>query len=214
MFSKLVKRRFGKGPETCYVSLKGMRLYVYLKSYLTPAEEVLLESDELYLAHKFRSKVINAVIKEFIPEVSEVLGVEFDRFYHDWNCDTNTGMILLENGFSNDVAKIDMPFERELAQLIEKVGMHYHKSPSQLKVVKYTHNICAIELKEVLSQLEELVFKKGNMDLLLYQSIEIKRGYMMHKIQFEDLFPRIIEDLFMLWDYENDRNYLVFVFTR
>ncbi|WP_462413018.1 Na-translocating system protein MpsC family protein [Neobacillus sp. Marseille-QA0830] len=214
MFSKLVKRRFGKGPETCYVSFKGMRLYVYMRSFITPAEEVLLENNELYLAQNFRSTVINAVIKEFFPVVSEVLGVSFDSFLHDWNYDTNTGMVLLENGAFDEEKKINMPFENALFNLVEKVGSLYHKSPSNQKIVKFTQNICAIEANGVLSQLEELVYKKGNLDLLMYQSKEIKRGYLMHKTLFGDLFPRQIEDLFILWDYEHDRNYLVFVFNR
>ena len=71
-YSKLLKRRFGKGPETCYIISKNSRLYVFMRNFMTPAEEVLVEKQELNLALQFRSTVINAVTKEFLPEISKI----------------------------------------------------------------------------------------------------------------------------------------------
>jgi uncharacterized protein YbcI len=213
-FSKLLKRRFGKGPETCFVMFKGTRLYVYIRKFITPAEEVLIGNDELNLAINFRSSVIGAVIEDFIPEVSKILDGEFRNFLHDWNYDANTGVVLLEKAHSDYEAKIDVFFEDTLFNLIEGVGSRYHRRPTSLKIVKFTQNICAIESKEVLLPLENLVYQKGNQDLLLYQAREIKRGYFKHKSLFEDLFNRLIEDMFIMWDYESDRNYIIFIFTK
>ncbi|MEH7505673.1 Na-translocating system protein MpsC family protein [Neobacillus drentensis] len=213
-FSKLLKRRFGKGPETCNMMSKGNRLYVYMRNFITQAEEVLLENNELNLANKFRSTVINAVIKEFLPEVTKVFGGSINHFYHDWNYHSNTGIVLLENVPTNDEVKVDAVFENTLFHLIEVVGTQYNKRPASLKIVKFTQNICVIESKEVLLQLESLVYEQGNLDLLLHQAREIKSGYLKNKNLCEDLFTRIIEDIFIVWDYENNRNYLIFVFYK
>jgi uncharacterized protein YbcI len=213
-FSKLLKRRFGKGPETCNVILKGNRFYVYMRSFITPAEEVLIAQDKLELAVNFRSSIINAVTEEYLPEVSRVLGLSFDYFFHDWNFDRNTGILLLDNSQSDHEENIDNGLERNLYTLIENVGSSYYKKPAFLKVVKFTQNICALESKEVLLPLERLVYEKGNVELLLHQSWEIKKGYWENKEQFEVLFNRLIEDMFMMWDYKNNRNYLVFIFNK
>ncbi|MCM3117292.1 DUF2294 domain-containing protein [Neobacillus sp. MER 74] len=213
-FSKLLKRRFGKGPETCTMMSKGNRLYIYMRNFITPAEEVLLENDQLMLVHNFRSAVINAVINEFKHEVSKVFGGGIDHFFHDWNYDSNTGIILLENVPSSDEVKMEEDFEKTLFNLIDFVGTRYHKRPVGLKVVKFTQNICAIEARDVLLQLESLAYEQGNLDLLLHQAREIKSGYLKNKSIFEDLFNRIIEDIFIVWDYEKNRNYLIFVFYK
>jgi uncharacterized protein YbcI len=213
-FSKLLKRRFGKGPETCNVFLKGNRFYVYMRNFITPAEEVLLKQDKLELAVNFRSSIINAVTEEYLPQVSKVLGVSFDYFYHDWNYDKNTGILLLDHTQSDHEENIESSLERNLFILIENVGSSYYKKPAFLKVVKFTQNICAIESKEVLLPLEKLVYEKGNVELLLHHSWEIKKGYWENKGQFEVLFNRLIEDMFMMWDYKNNRNYLVFIFNK
>jgi uncharacterized protein YbcI len=213
-FSKLLKRRFGKGPESCNVILKGNRFYIYMRNFITPAEEVLMTQGQLELAHNFRSAVINSVTQEFIPEVSRALGITFNYFLHDWNYDKNTGILLLDNGESNHEEKIDNSLQNSLFHLIENVGSGYHKKPYSMKIVKFTQNICAIELKDVLLPLERFVYEKGNVDLLLHHAWNIKVGYWKNKEQFESLFGRLIEDMFIMWDYKNNRNYLVFIFNK
>jgi uncharacterized protein YbcI len=213
-FSKLLKRSFGKGPETCNVILKGNRFYVYMRNFITPAEEVLLKQDKLELAMNFRSSIINAVTEEYLPEVSKVLGISFDYYFHDWNYDKNTGILLLDHSQSEHEENLDNAFESNLFTLIESVGSSYYKKPASLKVIKFTQNICAIESKEVLLPLERLIYEKGSFELLLHQAWEIKNGYWKNKEQFEGLFNRLIEDMFMMWDYKNNRNYLVFIFNK
>lgn len=185
-----------------------------MRNFITPAEEVLLNQGNLELVHNFRSAVINAVTQEFIPEVSMALGITFDSFFHDWNYDKNTGILLLEQAQSNHEEKIDNSLQTSLFHLMESVASYYHKKPADMKIVKFTQNICAIESKEVLLQLERLVYEKGNVDLLLYQAWSIKDGYWKNKEQFEKLFNRLIEDMFIMWDYKNNRNYLVFIFNK
>ncbi|MFP7299674.1 Na-translocating system protein MpsC family protein [Neobacillus niacini] len=213
-FSKLVKRRFGKGPEACNVILKGNRFYVYMRNFITPAEEVLLKQDKLELAVNFRCSITNAVTEEYLLVVSKVLGIAFDSFYHDWNYDQNTGILLLEHSQSDYKENIESSLEGSLFSLIENVGSSYHKKPGSLKIVKFTQNICAIESKEVLLPLEKLVYEKGNFELLMHQAWEIKKGYWSNKGQFELLFSRLIEDMFLMWDYKNNRHYLIFIFNK
>lgn len=185
-----------------------------MRNFITPAEEVLINQGQLDLAHNFRSAVINSVTQEFIPEVSITLGISFDHVFHDWNYDKNTGILLLDYVQSNYEEKIDNSFQNSLFHLIDDVGSNYHKKPASLKVVKFTQNICAIESKEVLLPLEKFVYERGNIDLLLHQARNIKDGYWINQEKFERIFNRLIEDMFIMWDYKNNRNYLVFIFNK
>ncbi|MGQ4667236.1 Na-translocating system protein MpsC family protein [Metabacillus halosaccharovorans] len=64
--SKILKRRFGKGPEICSVTLHSNRIIAFIRKYITPAEEVLLKNDNVNLVYKFRSAVMEDVVDEFI----------------------------------------------------------------------------------------------------------------------------------------------------
>jgi uncharacterized protein YbcI len=212
-FSKIIKRGFGKGPETCYTVLKENRLYVYIRNFMTPAEEILAEKQDYNLITKFRSSVITALSKEIVQEASQLLGISFESLYQDWNYNTNSGILLLVNNSSNPDLKIGDSFERKLFQLIRMVGSQLHKVPRELKVVKYTQNICAIELKGIMLPLENMLIEYGDSDLLLTHTREIKKGYYQHKQLFEQLFNRLVEDLFMMWDCQNNKSILIFSFN-
>lgn len=213
MFSKMVKLKFGKGPETCYVILKGRRLFIYIGNFMTPAEEALLESKEVNLATRFRCAVINSICTEFVHEVTKVLHLSFDSFFYDWNYSTNKGIIILENTRSNSELKIDVPYEKRLFELIGTVCSKYQKIPDHFQIVKNNPKICAVECKGVLLQLEKSIHQKGDRDLLLERSREVKREYIKHKSLFEQIFHQTIEEFFIIWDYENDRSYIVFSFN-
>lgn len=212
--SKIIKRGFGRGPETCYSTFKGNRLYIYLRNFMTPAEEVLAERKEYNIVMRFRSTVITALSEELLQEASTAIGIPFESFYQDWNYSTNSGILLLENHNPIPELKMDDQLERKLFQLIRMVGSQIHKVPRETKIIKFTLNTCAIEFNGVLSPLDCLLIEKGYSDLLLAHSQQIKMGYYQHKELFEDVFNRVIEDLFMMWDSENNKSYLIFSFNK
>ncbi|PLS05822.1 Na-translocating system protein MpsC family protein [Neobacillus cucumis] len=213
-FSKIIKRGFGKGPETCYTVFRANRLYVYIRNFMTPAEEILAEKQELNLLMNFRWSVITALSQELVQESSLVLGITFDSFYQDWNYNSNSGILLLVNNSFNPDVKVDESFERKLFQLVQMVGSELHKIPSELKVVKYTQNICAIESKGVMLPLDYLMVEQGNSDLLFTYAREIKKGFYQKRELFEELYNRSIEDIFMMWDSKNNKSYLIFSFNK
>jgi uncharacterized protein YbcI len=212
--SKIIKRGFGRGPETCYSTIKGNRLYISLRNFMSPAEEILADRKEYSIVTRFRSTVITALSEELLQEASNTVGVPFETLYQDWNYVTNSGILLLVNNNPLPELTFDNQLERRLLQLIRMVGSQIHKVPRETKLIKFTQNTCAIEFNGVLSSLECLLIEKGNSDLLLDHSCQIKLAYYQHKELFEDLFNRVIEDLFMMWDPENNKSYLIFCFNK
>ncbi|WP_338470911.1 Na-translocating system protein MpsC family protein [Niallia sp. XMNu-256] len=213
-FSKIIKRGIGKGPESCYTVFTANRLYVYIRNFMTPAEEILTSKQEYNLVMKYRSSVITALSVELVEEASQLLGISFNSFYQDWNFDTNSGVLLLVNNKNDSKVTLDESFEQELFQCIRRVSSQLHKVPSELQVIKNTQSVCAIELKGTIYPLEHLLLDKGNEDLLLTYTREIKKGYLQHKRVFEDLFNRSMKDIFLMWDCNLNKQYLIFSFNR
>jgi uncharacterized protein YbcI len=213
-FSKIIKRRFGKGPESSIIYLKKNRLYVFIRNFITPAEEVLIVNKEIGLATNFRSSVIKAVFEEFIPEASKVVGTEFYSYYHDWNYDKNTGVLLLEYPSSVKDEKVIEPDINHLLRLVEAVGSRIHKKPNNVKVILNTHNICVVEAIGVQSPIETVLFEKGKSELLGQQLRELKEQYKTSKNQFEMILNRKIDDIFILGDHKKDRYEIIFYMSR
>lgn len=212
--SKLLKKGFGKGPETCFTVFKGNKLYVYVRNFMTPAEEILLAAHQENLTIEFRTSVIRSLSEVLLQESSRLLGVQFQSFYQDWNFDTNSGLLLLiSNDLKQEIVKEDKVGDG-LFKLIRTIGSSYHKIPKVLRIVPSPSNFFAIESKEVLLPLESLIYERGHTDLLLTHARKIKKGYWNHKDLFEEVFNRSIEDIFILWDYVGNKKYIIFSFGR
>ncbi|WP_226528611.1 Na-translocating system protein MpsC family protein [Metabacillus niabensis] len=210
--SKILKRRFGKGPEMCFVTLHSNRIIVFIRKYITPAEEVLLKNDNVNLVYKFRSAVMEDVVDEFIGKVKDSLGMSFDSYFEDWNFNRNTGMLILENSQSRNWINTDIhpAIKEKLFQGISEVHNDIYKAPTSMEIVKINQNMYAVECRNTLIQMEKILYNKGYFGLLQERSNDIKNSYFLHKGKFDSIFDTKVEDIFLFWDYKNDRNYMFF----
>ncbi len=212
--SKRLKQKFGKGPETCFASLKDDMLTIHIKRFITPAEEVLMESENSTLALQFRSVIIQAILNEFIAEIMCEYQIQIETAFHDWNYDINSGMILLKINqdtiYGNEYQS--SAENNKIIKTLQHVTSNIHKVPTHYKLNRLNANSYAIECKEIMLDIEKVLYYKGYEEILLERSKEIKNSYMQHIQLFEDSFGRGIESLFIMWDYENDKGYIVFNF--
>lgn len=214
VLSKLMKQRFGKGPENCFISLRSGRLSVYVRNFMTPAEEVLLGFDKINLIYQFRYTVMEKVYQEFAQEARSLMDLELDSFCSDWDYDTNTGIMLLENRKSGENAsgaeEIEPHVRERLFERIIQICSEVHKVPQKLSLVKLDANLFVVTCTDVMLHVENILYRRGCWDLLYERSGEIKKSFLSRKDSFRDIFGRIVESIFMAWDYPGERSYIFF----
>ncbi|MBU8905313.1 Na-translocating system protein MpsC family protein [Desertibacillus haloalkaliphilus] len=212
-FSKKLKRHFGKGPETCFSTVKDNLMLVHVRNFLTPAEEVLLESNEIHLASTFRSVIIKKIIADFIDEVERVYGITFDSYHEDWNYDSNTGAIMLVNEVSSQhptAIKDEGTMDQLLGEQVRKASSDIHREPDQLFVKKLSRSIYVVECKGTLLPIETRLFQKGYSDILIESFRDIRTAFEKKKPMFEDVFGQSVDELFLFWDYKKNKSYITF----
>ncbi|MDF0728762.1 Na-translocating system protein MpsC family protein [Cytobacillus sp. S13-E01] len=208
--SKLLKRKFGKGPETCYASLKDNMISIHIRHFITPAEEVLIENGEVNLAYHFRSSIMNAIFREFKREISHSIEIECKDIFHDWNYGINTGVILLI--LEDSIGEMTTVTENEtLLEVAKIVSLKIHKIPSSYKIINFNQNSYVISYKGIMLQIENVLYKKGQIELLRDRSEEIKLEYIKNLNLFEQALGRTIKELFFMSDFQNDKSYIVFI---
>ncbi len=210
--SKILKQRFGKGPEMCFVSLHSNRLIVFIRKYITPAEEVLLKKDNINLVYKFRSAVMEEVVDEFSKEVKKTLGMSFDSYFEDWNFSRNTGMMILENSSLRNWSgpAIQPALKEKLFEGLSLLSNDIYKAPTSMELIRINQNMYAVECRGILMQMEKILYKKGYLELLQECSNDIKNAYIQQKGKFDSIFDTRVEDLFLFWDYNDNRSYIFF----
>ncbi|QOR67247.1 DUF2294 family protein [Cytobacillus suaedae] len=209
--SKRLKQKFGKGPETCFASLKDDMLSIHIKKFITPAEEVLIESENNSLTLKFRSVIMQAILNDFISEVMSEYQIEIETAFHDWNYENNSGMILFKINQPVNIED-EYPFfaGNRVIQTLQHVSSNIHKVPTNCKVIRLNANLYVIECQEIMLDIEKVLYKKGYEEILIERSKEIRNSYTQHIPLFEEALGRRIESLFIMWDYENDNGYVLF----
>jgi len=211
-FSKLLKRSFGKGPESCFVSSHDSRLIIVIRHFLTPPEEVLLQKQKIGLIDRFRSAVMDVVVDEFTEEVSRVFGDSYPSYYADWDYTTNSALILLEGQGKKPWLdyRSYTRFQELLSEEISKLSAGLQKRPSMIDVVKVHQNLVVTVCEGVLMPFEKVMYEQKHYALLSERSREIKQGFVAKLNEFEHVFGRKIANLYLTWDYKNDKSHMFF----
>ncbi|WP_276353102.1 Na-translocating system protein MpsC family protein [Cohnella caldifontis] len=214
-FSKLLKKRFGKGPEKCFVTHDRSWFAVHVHNFATPAEQALVEGGHNLLAYRFRSTVMDKVCSEFALEAEKVLGAVLNVHYSDWDYDSNAGILLMGNdqaGHSDagNRSDADSRLGEQLAERIKQLCSDTCKTPERLDLIPLHPNLYAVQCHGVLLPIERLLFEKGSVSILQERSAEIKQRFAARKESFSAVFGRAVEGLFMIWDYRKDRSYILF----
>lgn len=196
----------------CFVSLHSNRLIVFIRKYITPAEEVLLKKDNINLVYKFRSAVMEEVVDEFSKEVKKTLGMSFDSYFEDWNFSRNTGMMILENSSLRNWSgpAIQPALKEKLFEGLSLLSNDIYKAPTSMELIRINQNMYAVECRGILMQMEKILYKKGYLELLQECSNDIKNAYIQQKGKFDSIFDTRVEDLFLFWDYNDNRSYIFF----
>jgi hypothetical protein len=102
-------------------------------------EEVLLQHDKEDSVDRTRSIIVSSMLPEIKGVISLSLGVEVDRFYHDWNYSSNAGVIIgvfeqdlpfSNNGQGVPGFQMNLPAFREE---VNRISGYVQKVPFQLK---------------------------------------------------------------------------------
>ncbi|MGM7724034.1 Na-translocating system protein MpsC family protein [Metabacillus sp. Hm71] len=207
--SKVLKRNFGKGPATCFTTVIEDKMFIYLNQFITPAEEVLIKNDKAYLVNKTRSVIFETIFAEIRAEIHDVLGISYHHIHHDWNFQDNTGLIMLEASDSHNITR--GTFNKDsISNAIQKICSEKHKIPEKISAPKMSSPIVYIEYTGFMSQIEQILYKKGYEDLLFEWAMEVKNTFGLNKRLFESCIQNAIKDTFVIFNFEHDKCTLVF----
>ncbi|ULT57906.1 DUF2294 domain-containing protein [Neobacillus drentensis] len=213
--SKLLRKSFGRGPESCYAYANERFLVFYIRGFMSPLESTLLEngnSDNIDISRHIVMKSVNNQLKG-------ILELEFEQdiesFYHDWNYPQNTGMIAVE--FEGDIAQpmarnqggsVDL---KPLIEEVERISILVQKRPERTEAYFISPNIYLIKRDGILVQIEKALVSKGYEHTLLVTKDELEKSYLHRDGRFEEIFHNPVADILVDWDLSEDRSIMCFV---
>ena len=197
--SKVLKLKFGKGPETCFATKKNNIVIVRIYNFKTPMEDVLCQNSEAVLALKVRSVLISSIFDEIKTDLSMLVSLPIESCYHDWDFNSNQGILLFVagSGLELETTQVNEGFEFKLCQTVQSISENIHKRPKAVKILNASSTICVAESNDVLITTENLLYSSGYQDILLEHSHETRNHYNQFKAEFEEVMRARIGQFFL-----------------
>jgi uncharacterized protein YbcI len=210
--SKLLRKKFGRGPELCSGTLAERYLLLHIRGFISPMEGVLLQQGKAMDVDNARSVIISNVLEELKGVVQISLEVDVIEYYHDWNFPNNTGVIILV--FEKEVEKkciTQMNNIQEFKKEIIRISALVQKVPDDIEVTPLSETILLVKREGILIQIEKALISKGYKNELLITKDELEKEYFHRYSKFNEILTRVVRDIFIDWDLEKDKSLMAFI---
>ncbi len=207
--SKALRKNFGRGPQSCQSTLNQNYLVLYIRGFISPMEEVLLQQKQTDYVENARYVIIKHLLEELKGVVQVTLEVEVEEFYHDWNFPNNSGMIILvlEKEVSQPELNVDFSIN-DLENEIARISALVQKVPEGIKTIPISQNIVLIVRNGILVPIEKALISKGFSQELIITKDELEKKYFHRDGKFDLIFKKRIHDIFIDWNLKEDKSYI------
>lgn len=209
--STILRKHFGKGPTSVYVTFRHPFITIHFRGFLAPMEKLQLKQEETTRVLETRDLMMLDLKPEICQGLSEVAGLEIKELYADWHLLEETGMIIgvMEDGAmeipENWPDNIDSEAVR--GEIIE-ASNKAEKIPEQTDIYWLSDRTILIRRSGILVRIEKELIKNG-----LAEELKLSKRPLEHEVlgevQLEETIKRPISEIFLDWDFENDVSYLV-----
>ncbi|WP_236035102.1 Na-translocating system protein MpsC family protein [Alkalihalobacterium elongatum] len=211
--SKLLRKNFGKGPQSCQSTVSGSIFTTYIRGFISPMEEILMERGHNEQVDMARNVIINHVVDQLKGVVEISLSCEILQWYHDWNFPNNSGLIffLLDREVSNPV---NVPYATDLKKLedeVARISALVQKVPDKIHIYPVSETAIIVERKGILIPIEKALIAKGFEEELVMTKDDLEKSYFHNYGKFNEIFKREVKEIFIDWNFKEDKSLMGFI---
>ncbi len=215
--SKLLRQKFGRGPEACFASAGSRFLVITIRGFLSPMEEVLLQHNKEDSVDTTRSIIVSSMLPELKGVISVSLGVEVDRFYHDWNYSNNAGVVIAVFGKELPFARtVDLPPLRTAMDVeafreeVNRISGYVQKVPEGVDIHAITPKLVVVLRVGILIPIEKALLGRGFDRELRIAKDRLEKEHFQQSPVFARLLGGPLENVFVDWNFLNDEGIVCF----
>lgn len=210
--TKLLRNRFGKGPEAVSIYLCEQCIVLHLKNFLSPVEKFLLSQEEEQAFRYTRELIMKSMLPELRNFMTQQLGLEVIDLYYDWGIYNASGVIvgLLDYDFYNK--SDDYKGKEQLHEEIIRATTELQKPPTWIDSWWINSKTLFILRKGTTILLEKELISLGYENMLRMTKGKIEKTLLEQETNLEPLFNKKIADLYVDWSFENDHSMIMYTF--
>lgn len=210
---KLFRDSFGKGPEGVFISFGRTFVTIYLRNFLSPTEQILMEQDEEQSVVSTRAKLMMRLIPDIKASIKFITGVELREVYYDWGLHNRSGMIvgIASEPFDGSSIVEDYTGRQQVHQEINAISQRAERYPVETYSCELNRRTLIVIRSGILVAIEKELIRLGYEIALKYAKGNLEKRYLHNNNHFESILRRKVIDLFVDWDFALDKSVIVFV---
>jgi uncharacterized protein YbcI len=211
---KLIRDRFGKGPESVYVSMNSHTISFHIRGFLTPMEMVLMNQKEQMTVQKTRDLLMDSLVSEVITYIKVVAGFTIDEFYYDWSLQNRTGVFVgISHSPDHDSKQTTEQYENKekVHHQISIISKQAEKIPNEIFSYFINPRTLIVIRKGILVSIEKELIELGHAEVLKIAKRTLEKRLLHNNMNFKELLKANVIDLFVDWDFARDKSVIVFV---
>lgn len=209
---KLLRKHFGKGPESIHVTVASPYVIIYLRQFLSPIENMLLEDDHTMTVEEIRDKMmrkLNGKIKELIQSVT---GLPIKEFYYDWSFEKGSGLLVGVEEKPEKFFEYTFPNQRKIEAIVAKISAEAEKHPDLTFSHMLNERTLVVIREGILVKIEEQLIELGFEEALTLAKRKLEKKLLFqHIIAFKQHLQKDITEIFVSWDFTLDKSIIVFI---
>lgn len=211
--ASFLSQQFGESPHSVNVAIRAPFVVIHLLGLSIPSEKILLKRNEAKRVTETRDIMMNSVKPELIEALANITGFDIMEIYADWNLEKESGMLIAVMDAEVDQASLENPANVGTSALKEKVidiSKKTQKEPDFVAVYWLNDDTILVERRGTMVDIEKELIKNGVAEELRLAKRPLEHR-VMEFIKLEPIFNRDISELFVDWNFEEDKAYMVFV---
>jgi uncharacterized protein YbcI len=211
--AELLETYFGENEAKIQVTITKPFVVIYLQHFILPTEKILAKRKEWKRIAETRDLLINGIKSEILQKLGDIIEAEAIELYVDWNLENKTGLfIALLNEETNDAREAikwsDETERKALKEEVTKASTKTEKTPDHIEVFEVAPSIILIERSGIMVEIEKELIKNGVIEELRLAKRPLEHRLMGNR-DINGVLNRSIAELFIDWDFEGDKAYMV-----
>ncbi|NHN31783.1 DUF2294 domain-containing protein [Paenibacillus agricola] len=209
---KLLRERFGKGPESIHISLDSRCVTLQLHNFIGPVEKLLLEQQKVEAFRDTRVLVMESLIPELSRFIEQTIGHEIEDMYYDWDLETHSGIVV--GLFKSAAGHEEDAYANKHAihERIRKVTKDCEKMPDDVHSFWASPKTLVIIREGLLVLIEKQLVELGYESTLRIAKRILEKLHFAKDVQIEAILDRTISGMYLDWKFDKDKSILVYTF--
>ena len=207
---KALRDHFGKGPVNIHVSYKRPFLIIYVKDFLGPMENILLQQNEEQRIVKSREFIMEKFCLQIQSDIEDMVNGTIKEWYFDWNLKAHSGMIwvVMDEELSKKDSWPGHLNQRAFERKIVNMSIKGQKEPAYTKAYWIDERSIMVYRSGVFVEIEKELIKAGFEEQLKIAKRPMERR-LFGEEHMQPILQRKITDVFTDWDFEEDKGYMI-----